>query len=89
MMAEPLNCDYGCEDVHDDRCELAELGWTKAEFVSAIEGCAAAAIDTYLFLMDEGDSAEQAKEISVEEAIEAATCAAGIGSCGGGGCLHG
>lgn len=88
-MAGPLNCNYGCEDVHDERCELSLMSHTKADFVDAVDGCVAAAIDTYLFLISDGHTPDEAKETCVEEAREAATCAAGIGSCGGGGCLHG
>jgi hypothetical protein len=62
---------------------------TKGEFVTACEGTAAAAIDTYRWCVEEeGMTPEEAKESAVDEASESGACFAGIGSCYGGGCKH-
>lgn len=80
-----------CEEVpHHPSCEQAPMEMTKQEFVDAAVGGVEGSIGTYLFLVnDEGMTYEQALETVLDEAEESASCFAGIGSCGGGGCKHG
>ncbi len=61
---------------------------TKREFVDTALATAKIAIDTFAFLRSDGFSVSEAAEIASEEAAEGASCFAGIGSCGGGGCKH-
>ena len=85
----PCGCDVGEVGTHWKGCHLRPMEQTKADFVVAAEGGASAAIDTYRWCVEEGMSPEEAKEVVVAEAAEAAACWAGIGSCYGGGCKHG
>jgi hypothetical protein len=75
-------------NIHDATCPESAMVLTKAQFVSAAEGGALAAIEAYRILLDNGDSPEQALELAVDEASEGAMCFAGIGSCGRGWCKH-
>lgn len=74
---------------HWKGCHLRPMQITKAEFVVACEGGAAAAIESYQFGINEGMLPETAKDWAVDEAEESGACFAGIGSCYGGGCKHG
>lgn len=82
-------CDEEELSAHWKGCHLLPMELTKAQFVTACEGGAAAAIDSYQFLLNDGFSPEEAKEMAVSEAEESGACFAGIGSCYGGGCKHG
>lgn len=76
-------------DEHDERCERSPMNLTKQEFVDAAAGGSKAAIESYLFLVNEEKlTHEEAMEMTLTEADESASCWAGIGSCGGGGCKH-
>lgn len=62
--------------------------YTKRMFVVGVQANAEQAIWSYLFGRAEGYSHEDALAQAVSEAEEAATCFAGIGSCGRGWCQH-
>ena len=84
-------CDCEADEVgtHWKGCEHRPMELTKGEFVTACEGGAAAAIDTYRWCVEEeGMTPEEAKRSAVDEASESGACFAGIGSCYGGGCKH-
>jgi hypothetical protein len=85
----PCDCDADEFGSHWKGCHLRPVERKKGEFVDACEGGATAAIESYLFLLDEGMSPTEAKEVVVDESGESAACFAGIGSCCGGGCKHG
>lgn len=86
--AESDLCDCP-SGVHEPRCELASMSLTKAGFVDAAEGGVRAALEAYKLLVRMGYTDEDATTMATEETRESATCFAGIGSCGGGGCKHG
>ncbi len=88
----PCECDDEDDGVgtHWKGCHLRPMELTKGEFVVACEGGVSAAIDTYLWCVnEEGMPSDEAKEVAVSEAGESGACFAGIGSCSGGGCKHG
>lgn len=83
-----------CEEggpVHDDVCDNAPMHpMTKHEFVGFQRSAAQHAIEAYLLTLELGDlEGDEAVECAVDEVDEAATCYAGIGSCGRGWCNHG
>lgn len=82
-------CEECDSENHAEWCSKASVTMTKKEFVDGAEGGVRAAIESYEFMLDYGDSKEGALEIVINEAIESASCFMGIGSCGGGGCKHG
>lgn len=75
-------------DEHDERCDMAPMKLTKEAFVDAAEGGAKAAVEDYLFMVEEGFSHDEALSVAIDQARESAACFAGVGSCGGGGCKH-
>ncbi|KKM02803.1 hypothetical protein LCGC14_1780750 [marine sediment metagenome] len=84
-----IDCDcYPFDSKHDQHCERASMKITKAAFVVAAEGGVKAAFESYKTLIGMGFVDEDALEMAIEETRESATCFAGIGSCGGGGCKH-
>lgn len=85
----PCTCEEEAVGTHWKGCHLRPMQLTKADFVSACEGGAGAAIDDYVFFLAEGESPEDAKQQAIEQASESGACFAGIGSCCGGGCKHG
>ena len=81
-------CD--CESLpdHESRCELAPMTISKAGFVTSAEGGVRAAFESYKILIGMDFTVKDAQEMVIEETRESASCFAGIGSCGGGGCKH-
>lgn len=63
---------------------------TKRRFVEYLETAAQHGIEQYRFFAEEcpEDSVESLTEQAVDQVVESASCYAGIGSCGGGGCKH-
>lgn len=62
---------------------------TKQEFVDLTERAARMAFENYDRVVEYcGYEGQEARDLSIEEIVESATCWAGIGSCGGGGCKH-
>ena len=84
------DCDGWFGDKHAPQCGLATMMITKAAFVDAAESAARHAFESYLICLDIGDfSPNESRDMVIEEVRESASCYAGIGPCGGGGCKHG
>ena len=86
---QPEWCEQGGPE-HDNVCDNALMEpMTKREFVDFQKAAGEQAIDAYVFMLNDGSSAEEAKDTATDEVMEASTCYAGIGSCGRGWCHHG
>jgi hypothetical protein len=88
-------CPEWCDEIekeggaeHGSVCPESPFPITKADFVVAAEGGARAAIEDYLTWIEEGNTHEEALELALSFAQEAAVCHVGIGSCGRGWCQH-
>lgn len=85
----PEWCETG-QEPHSDVCDNGPMeAMSKRQFVDAMEAAAEHAIDAYTFMRLDEWNHDEAKEQAVSEVNEAATCRAGIGSCGRGWCHHG
>ena len=84
-MTDDCDCPSGAHNLH---CGLALMKITKEAFVIAAEGGVKAAFEAYKILVGMGYTDKNAQAIVIEEAEESASCFAGIGSCGSGGCKH-
>ena len=93
-MSELVCCPEWCDQAgeHSETCPAAPMAITKAEFVEAQEAAATHAISAYRIMLDElgemNDRQRDALDAAESEAMEAAMCRAGIGSCGRGWCEH-
>lgn len=90
-VAEQLGaeCDYYSEgEPHDEFCPHAPFVITRGGVVDSSVASAQIAIDAFVFLRSVGSSEHDAREMAIEDAREAASCFAGVGSCGRGWCKH-
>ena len=75
---------------HDEFCEHSPSGFTKGEFLEAVEAAAPWLIESYLMVFGllDGLTHEEAVKMAVDEHVESAACYVGLGSCGRGWCKH-
>ena len=67
---------------------MADITFTQEAFVNAAESSAQAILEDYKIMIKMGLSETDATEVAVDQARQAASCYAGAGLCGGGGCKH-